>query len=178
MRPVIDDAQRRSVERFLEAVIRDACHMADMTAAFLKDRGWRPSRKKADSHGVLPELNPTMSRAHGVLLNLAAALRIASWERAGLRSELSADLPSSTEAIQRLVPPESPDSSESAPVVPELSAQVFRTWLERFSRSSRATLGTDIVLPTNAVSEDELLDALADFLFENRHLADVREEQR
>ena len=53
--------------------------------------------------------------------------------------------------------------------------KVFRTWLQRFSRSSRATLNADVLLPAKSVSKDELLDALADFLWANRHLADAKE---
>ena len=177
MRAIVDkDAEKNSGRKFLEAAVRDAYYMADMTAAFLKSQGYRPSRKKADIQNMLPADSPTMLRARAVLLNLAAALRIASWERAGLRSELPADLPTSSEAFQRLLPPEIPDSPESKPVVPELGLQVFQTWLQRFSRSSRAALGTDIVLPIHTVTTDELLDALADVLFKNRHLADMKEK--
>ncbi len=176
MEPIVNDVERRAVQRFLEAVIRDAYYMADLTAAFLEAQGFHPKRKRASSVSAVAEDSPTMTRAHGVLLNLAAALRIASWERAGLRSELPADLPASSEAFQNLMPSEVPGSSQDAPVTAELSERVFRTWLQRFSRSSRAALSTDVLLPANTVSEDELLDALADFLWENRHLADVKEK--
>ena len=156
--------------------------MADMTAAFLKAYGHQPSRKRADTQGLLlkadpSKMSPIMLQAHGFLLNLAAALRIASWERAGLRSELPADLPTADEAFQRLWPYEISTTPESGAIIPELAAQVFQAWLHLFSRSSRASLGTDIVLPIHAVAEvkDKLLDALADILFENRHLADMKE---
>jgi len=70
------------------------------------------------------------------------------------------------------VPPEMPEATEGARRdVPELSSKVFRTWLRLFSRTSRAALNTDILLRRQTVCEEELLDALADFLWSNRHLA-------
>ena len=175
MQPIVDDAQKRSVEKFIEAIIRNARYKAQLAAAFLEAQGFRPKKERVCSPSVEAENSPTRMRAQGFLLNLGAALQLASWERAGLRSELPADLPTSSEAFQNLVPPQVLGSSDGAPVTPDLSMKVFKTWLQLFSRSSRATLNTDVLLPTKAVSEDELLDALADFLWANRHLADVKE---
>ncbi len=104
-------------------------------------------------------------------------MQILAWERAGLRPELPADLPTAEEAFRNLLPEEASGEEENAPVVPELSMKVFQTWLQRFSRSSRETLNTDVLLPAKAVSKDKLLDALADFLWANRHLADAKEER-
>ena len=182
MRAIINkNAERLAVQRFLEAIIRDAIYVADLTADFLDNLGWKSSRKKGDTDNVpleihpMPKMSPVMLRAHGFLLNLAAALRLVSWERAGLRSELPADLPTANEAFQRLLPPEVSDSSESGLVIPELALQVFRVWLRQFSRNSQASLGIDITLPLHAVAEmeDKLLDILADFLLKNCRLADM-----
>ena len=103
-------------------------------------------------------------------------MQILAWERAGLRPELPADLPTAEEAFRNLLPPDTSEDSSNTPVVPELSMKVFRTWLQRFSRSSLATLGTDIMLPTSTASEDALLDALTDLLWNNRHLAKPKEQ--
>ena len=176
MQPAVNDAEQRAVLKFLEAVIRDAHYMADLTAAFLKAHGSRARENRASSEQVPVEDTPLTRRAEGVLLNLAAALRIASWERAGFRPALPADLPSSYEAFRNLVPPEMPEATEGArAAVPELSLKVFRTWLRFFSRTSHAALSTDILLPMQTVTEDELLDAVADFLWNNRHLAKPEE---
>ena len=177
MQPAVNDAEQRAVLKFLEAVIRDAHYMADLTTAFLEAQSV-PQRKNLASSGQVPAEDTSLSRrAEGVLLNLAAALRIASWERAGFRPALPADLPSSSEAFRNLVPPEMPEAAEGArTAVPELSRKVFRTWLRLFSRTSHATtLCTDVLLRMQTVGEDELLDALADFLWNNRHLAKIEE---
>ena len=176
MQPLdVDAAQRRSVEKFLEAVIRDAHYKAKLAAAFLKECGFRPSKGRSNSTPSLPEGHRTRQRAECVLLNLGAAMQILAWERAGLRSELPPDLPTAEEAFQKLLPEETFGDEENTPVVPELSMKVFRTRLQRFSRSSRATLNADVLLPAKSVSKDELLDALADFLWANRHLTDAKD---
>lgn len=178
MQPLdIDDAQRRSVEKFLEAVIRDAHYKAKLAAAFLKEYGFRPSKGRSNSTPSLPEGHRTR-QCGCFLLNLGAAMQILAWERAGLRRELPTDLPTAEEAFRNLMPAETPGGPDKTPIVAELSMKVFRTWLQRFSRSSRATLNTDVLLPAKTVSEDELLDALADFLWANRHLADAKEESK
>ena len=131
MWPIVNDndAERLAVQRFIEAILHDAIYMADITAEFLKAQGYRPSRKKVDTQGLLlkvepSKMSPVILRAHGFLLNLAATLRLATWERAGLRSELPPDLPTVDEAFQRLVPPEASQEPESGLVIPELAMQV------------------------------------------------------
>jgi len=175
MKPIIDDAQRRSVERFVDAVIRNARYKAQLAAAFLESCGIRPKKKRANSDSPLPEDSATRMRAECFLLNLGAAMQILAWERAGLRSELPTDLPTIAEAFRNLMPAEAPSPSDNTTTKPELSMKVFRIWLQRFSRSSRSALSTDVLLPVNAVSEDKLLDELADFLLANRHLVDMKE---
>lgn len=172
MRAVFDDAQTRSVARFLEAVIRDAYFMADLTAACLTASGYRPAESSLTTRTPIPDDYPAVQQWQGFLLNLAAALRIYAWEQAGLKNVLPADLPSSTEAFGSLIPAETSGSSENCQtIVTPLCQRVFRVWLERFSRASRGAIATDILLPTNTISEDAFLENLADLLWENRHLA-------
>ncbi len=168
---VVDEAQKRSVEKFIEAVIRQARYQADLAAAFLLASGYRPCNKQLDPQHSLPEDHPTRQRAEHFLLNLGAAMQIAAWERAGLRPELPADLPTAEEAFRNALA----TGAEKPHLELELQSRVFRTWLQLFSRSSRRALGADILLPVSAVSEDELLEALADLLWNNRHLAEPEE---
>jgi hypothetical protein len=176
MQRAVTQAEQRAVLRFLEVIVRDAFYMADLTSAFLKAHGFRARKSCAGSKQVSAEDTPQARRAKGFLLNLAAALRVASWDRAGFRPSLPADLPTWSEAVKNAVPPETPDiANNSVATTTDLPARVFRTWLQRFSRSSRATLNTDVLLSTKGVSEDDLLDALAELLWANRRLADVKE---
>jgi len=175
----------RAVVRFLEAVIRDAYHMADITAAFLKAQGFRPRKRSQRSLGApLAETDapsaetPVSRQARGFLLNLAAALRLARWEHSDLRPHLPSSLTTAAEAFRNLVPsPEDVTNSDGSEAVPPLSLEVFRTWLERFCQSGQTSIGADIVLKRDGVSEDELLDSLADFLWEHRHLGSPEGQQ-
>jgi hypothetical protein len=172
---VVDNAERRSVERLLEGIIRNAHYKAHLAAAFLNSCGYRPKKNQARTISTRQEDDSLRQRAEKFLLNLGAAMQILVWERAGLRPELPAELPTAEEAFRKLLPPEAAGDSTNALVEPELSMMVFRTWLERFSHTSRETLNTDVLLPTRSISKDELLDAMADFLWANRHLADAKE---
>ena len=176
MQRLVNDVERRTADNVIKAVVCNACYMADMTAAFLKAQGFRPRKKAARCSVGLVEDSPEVRRVNAFLMNLAAALRIALWERAGFRRALPADLPSSSEAFRNVVPPEVAGTAGDAPVIPELYTKVFRTWLEQFSRSSQAALSTDVLLAVKGVSEDKLLDALADLVWENRHLANAKEQ--
>lgn len=94
------------------------------------------------------------------------------WENAGLTDRLPQCLPPSREAYRAALS-QFDESDEGGPHESSraLAVQVFRTYHERFAHSSRAELGTDVLLLTDGATEDELLDAVADFLWEHRHLA-------
>jgi len=160
-------------------VIRDAEFMADLTAAFLRAQGYRPRRRSVGSADALSLETPVVRQAKGFLLNLAAALRLARWEHSGLRPHLPGSLTSAAEAFRNLVPPRDdvtdPDEAET---IPPLSREVFRTWVERFCRTGQTSIGADVVLKQDSVSESDLLDSLADFLWEHRHLALSEEQQQ
>jgi hypothetical protein len=171
--------QHRAVVRFLEAVIRDAYHMADVTAAFLKAHGYRPRKRSSRSSDAPSEDTPVIRQAKGFLLNLGAALRLARWEHSGLRPDLPSSLPTTAEAFRNLVPPrDDATNSDGSETVPPLSLEVFRTWLECFCHAGQTSIGADILLRREGMSEDDLLDSLADFLWEHRHLASPEERQQ
>ncbi|QDU01716.1 hypothetical protein V6x_13980 [Gimesia chilikensis] len=170
----IQDEQREMVTRFLEGVIRDAEYMADLTGRFLQAQGYRPKRRSKQP-GCAKEV-PT-GPAADFLLNLAASLRIAVWENAGLTDWLPNPLPPSRESyratLSQFVESRDGDRLENTR---SLALQVFRTYHEQFAHTSRAELNTDVLLQCDGATEDELLDALADLLWENRHLASGEEE--
>jgi hypothetical protein len=150
--------------RFIAAVVSEAHYVADLVAAFLKAHGYTPHEPSAAE----PRFSdgPLIRQAKGTLLNLGAALRLWQWENAGLRGHLPKTLPSSTDAFRNVVPPK-----EAEQRVPPLALAVFDTWVREFCRGGRAVLGTDVILKQDSLCEEHLLDALADFLWDHRHLA-------
>lgn len=164
--------EHRAVVRFLETVIRDAEYMADVTAAFLKAQGYRPHKRSLQNPDAVTEGSPVVRQAQGFLLNLAAALRLVRWENSRLRPYLPSSLPTPADAFRNLVPPRDEGAkSDGTEIVPAISADVFRTWMERFCHSGQTSIGVDVVLELDGTSENDLLDSLADFLWEHRHLA-------
>jgi hypothetical protein len=158
------EAERRSVQRFLEAVIRYAEQDADRVAAFLKMQGIKPSRPSKKQPAPSDDV-PTGPAAN-MLLNLAAALRLRIWELAGIAALLPADLPTSADALR----------AAGAAVAERVGTNqipmaVFKAWHLHVSRESQTTIGADVVLPAR-IDKDELLECLADLLYSHRHLMD------
>lgn len=166
------DEERQAVVRFLAAVIREAEYAADLVGRFLEAQELKRPKPVAELSEETGDVDsPKILRAKRFLLNLGAALRIAGWERAGLRGGLPADLPAASEAFRNLVPTAGSERPSNPGLSTDLSAKVFRTWVERFSRSSRTDLAVDMLLPLRSIPEEELLDALADLLWKHRHLS-------
>jgi hypothetical protein len=84
---------------------------------------------------------------------------------------LPADLPAAAEGFEHVVPAKNSDEDADPEPDTELPLQVFQTWVERFSHCSQETLGVDMLLAAAMLSPETLLDAIADFLWTNRHLA-------
>jgi hypothetical protein len=97
-----------------------------------------------------------------MLLNLAAALRLRSWERAGLAARFGAELPSSIDALAAAA-----DCAMETPPATEVRARiprtVFRILLQHFALSGQADLGTDIVVQSQP--SNDLLDQVAALLW-------------
>ena len=157
--------EQRVARRVIEATIRDAHHAADLVTAVLRDTGYQPAKRRSDSDEETAE-GPAMQKAKAMLLNLGATLRIAEWERAGVKSRLPHTLPGSSEALRAIMPN---DQKQVGP--PRLTAKVLETLLKSFALSGRAKLGADVLLECEGLEEDALLDVLADFLWRHRHLA-------
>jgi hypothetical protein len=159
------EAEQRDVERFLASIIRDAELDADRVAAFLKLQGYTPL--PLPKMPIAQESVPTGPAAE-VLLNLAAALRLRSWELAGLTSYLPADLPSAVDALAAAAELGSQPQQPATPGDGAIAQYVFRTSIERFSRDGQSCLGTDVLL--EQLDSDDLLDDVAAFLWGQRGL--------
>jgi hypothetical protein len=153
-------ARNRTAVELIEYTIRDAEYMASLVIAFLEGLGMLPPRgqRRPNPVGLPAEF----------LLELAAVLRIAAWERAGLRDSLCRGLPPAEEALddlfRRYVPVaglEQPERRSST-----LAMDVFKISLSRLAWEARGALRTDVVLDRPA--DDLLLESMADFLWEHR----------
>jgi hypothetical protein len=103
-------------------------------------------------------------------LQVAAALRLEQWERAGLREHLRADLPSARSGLNRALADlrAMRAQREAVSAVTPLTRLYFATWVEGFAWSARTELRADVVLANADALDDAALALLADFLWEHR----------
>ena len=162
------ETQRRSVERTLAAIIREAELQADLVARFLRSRGLKPTRTSK------PEGNPKLPQglAADFLMELGAALRLRMWERAGLTEILPPGLPNAAESLASAAGRAAAGQGRGA-ADRDAPTEVLRACINYFSAAGRTELAADVVVPS-AEDRDELLDVLADMLWEYRHLADEK----
>lgn len=165
------DRERLSVERILEGVIRDAESDADLVAAFLDSYGLKALPV---SQASAPTNETPKGPAADMLLGLAAAFRLRSWERAGISGYLPIKLPSSADALAAAVAAAENGGSETLIAI---RRAVFQASFMHISRESQETIAADVALPSN-VDADGLLERLADFLYTHRHLMDERKERQ
>jgi hypothetical protein len=163
--PAVLPSHRLAVE-LIEFVERDAEFMADLTTAFL------------DVIGIVPPLKERLRNPVALpsefLLELAAILRIALWERAGLVDRIGHGMPSAEAALADLfgrLGPE-PQASRSEITGTALCLAVFRTTVSRLAWGAREELYADVVLDP---LDDGSPDALADFLWSHRDLGRSQE---
>ncbi len=138
----------------IQAIVRHAQRVADLTAATL------------DATGLFPQ-RPASFPA-GFLLELGAVLQLHLWERQGLRQYLNANLPAFRQAADQLAArarkgPQEFEGPEAAP----LSSRVLRAWMEHFAWEAPFLLQADIVV--GPVDEDQFAEAMAEFIWNHRH---------
>ena len=133
----------------------DAVLDAECVGQFLQACGLRGSRDR-------PIRLPS-----GVLLELAAVLRVLEWEQNGIRVHLDAGLPSADELVDDLLQRlKRAMSNSSTSPVGTLIYHVVKLSVERMSWHGRRELAAEVAL--DDADEDALLEALADFLWKNR----------
>jgi hypothetical protein len=157
---------RADVERFLGAWILQAQRDAQLVARVLEGMGIIPKiGRRMKRPVVLPRL---------FLLELAAAIRIALWERMGTAEAALAELPSSHDALEYVctaVLDQLAAGSHAEPE-PRLSRQVMIVWLRHFALNGLNDLGVDVVF--SGTCPPDALELIADFLWRFRHLARER----
>lgn len=158
-----------SVQRILEAIIRDAERDADLVAALLDSYDLKAFPA---SQALVPTNGTPKGPAAEMLLGLAAAFRLRSWERAGISGYLPLKLPSSADALAAAVAAAENRGGETSIAI---RRAVFQASFLYISRESQEMIAADVALPSN-VNADELLERLADFLFVHRHLMDEQKD--
>lgn len=152
---------RHDVIEFVAAFIRYAEESAGLVAQFLerwqKDLGWRKP----------------LGFPRCFLWELAAILRIASWQQCAALSELTTEfLPSSVlfdDLLRRFwTDPQSMCQDITATTCP-LGYQVLKIWLRHCSWFGMEELGADVVIQDQDIPQ--LLEVLVDFVWQHRGLA-------
>jgi hypothetical protein len=153
-------ADRPTVD-LIEAIIRDAHFLADLTADFLERTAVLPPLKERQKTPVaLPR---------EFVLELGAILRLALWEGAGFRDCLGPDLPAAESALHNLLAclasePHEPWASGDSQ---GLARVIFRIALCRLAWAGRAELHADVVL--DEPDDDFFLKQVAAYLWAHRH---------
>jgi hypothetical protein len=106
-------------------------------------------------------------------LYLGFALRLLIWEQCGLQVHRDAGLPPAREILRDVFL--SPGDPAAAARTAQLPGQVMALFIQRFAWAGRRELGTAMVL--DHVDEDLALEALADFLWNHRHLVQAEERE-
>jgi hypothetical protein len=100
------------------------------------------------------------------LLRLGAAIRLLMWEQNSICIHLAAGLPPAREALRDVF--HAPIDPEAASRIEDLPKRVFCLSVEHFAWAGRIELAADVTL--DPVDEQMALEALADFLWNHRHL--------
>jgi hypothetical protein len=151
-------SQQPQIIPLLEAVLRNAEFTADLVHQFL--HRLLPHR----SHGRVQQ---PLAFPRTFLLELGALLRLWLWEKAGFRPDLPPDLPSAQEALEQLLGRlGGGDFFADEPNSSLLLQRVLHISLSRMSWQSPLELGADVLL--GQVSEEELVEAMAQLLWEHR----------
>jgi hypothetical protein len=101
------------------------------------------------------------------LLGLGAALRLGFWEMIGIQVHRDAGMPAASEIIIDVL--SSVTNPEAAARTAQLPSRVLALSIEHFAWAGRLELNCDVTV--DPVDEDLFLEAMADFIWNNRHLA-------
>jgi hypothetical protein len=149
--------QQRDVLDWLSAFIREAHRDAAAVSAFLASLGLAPD-PSGQGAGFSQDF----------LLKIAAPVRLRHWERSGLRPRMGVALPSSDEVLVDVVG----DPNQKTPRFSgrELTRQILWLHLTQFAWKSWPDAAADCLILQSVPSAD-LLDTLARFLWQFRHLS-------
>ena len=152
-------------EPFVRAIVQHAERLACLTAACLKSIEFFQTKP--------------IRLSEAFLLELAAMIELVFWERWDLCRQLPVDLPTSREAADQLMDRcKKGATAFEDPNDTPLHHRMLRVWREHFAWDAWQHLETEILI--GEVDEDEIVDVMANFLWENRHELSqlLREEEQ
>lgn len=161
------DYPRYRFEESVEDLVRFAFRQAELTGSLLQKFSAKNS-KLGKGERRFPR---------DFIYEAAAAIQIMAWEKAGLRPCLPAGLPDAKEvmtSIERRVLCDPASYLEERTEGEQLMSQVLQIWLDCFAGCGLEELKTDVAVMGRI---DDVLDALANFLWENRHLTGEEDER-
>jgi len=163
-----------AVVEFLAAVILEGWRKADAVAALATTARGQKFQPPMEAPSILPADEVPAEPIAELVSDVGAALRIAQWERAGLRPFLPSELPAATDAI-RSIQHERQDPETHQPA--DLADVQLSVWLKHFAWHAGETLGSEVVQFGCPVESEAIVDRLAEFLWSHRHgVPDVREK--
>ena len=157
----LDEHDRLPGLAMREADVREGRLMAELVTHFLESISLLPPASRRRKR-------PVVDLPREFLLELGLILRVHAWERAGLRDRIGPDLPTSRRALADLFVrfglDRRPPVDATADV--RLTMGMFVIALDRLAWAGREELDADVAL--DAPADERWLEALADFLWENR----------
>lgn len=155
----VDSQSVELADAFAIAAQRNADRIAALVAELLEP--WGTGRAASADGYEASDLQPAL------LLELAAVIHLREWETAGLVEFIDLGLPSVDEAIEQIATKLENGFVNFASIdSASLWHRVNAIWCGSIAWEGEAVLGAKIAI--SPIHEDDLLDALADFLWTNR----------
>lgn len=144
-------------------------YLPEEYVASLKVEGERGAARVAEflrRFGISGTSTSPVALPAELLLGLNVALRFRAWELSSITAHLEAGLPSSNQVVERVMSLLQGD--ELREYVEDLDLRAIFILREQFVWQASGEQSADIAIVTDG-NEDAFLDALADFLWANRH---------
>jgi hypothetical protein len=156
--------QDKDVVDFLAAVVGDAHHQAEMVVAFLESIDYLPP--EADREEKTWHLPP------GLLLKLGALTKLYLLEKAGLKDQLSKELPSWQDVYHDVIAETA--GKELRFSGEQLSTDLLKILSQRLCWTPIENSAAAVAI-SQTIDPDKFLDEFAELLWESRHLGhDIR----
>jgi hypothetical protein len=152
-----EGTSRQLPDALVRSVTRQAERNAEAVSALLNNSGNLP---------VCPNGNRS-ALPRGFLLELAAVMQVGLWEQQGFHEHLEQGLPSYRDCVTDLVARSHQGSPQFTDVgADSLYRRVLKVHCECFSWEADEILGKPVAI--RAGNDDQILDAMASFLWEHR----------